>query len=91
MNYAELLTFIAPETLLALAAFGVLAVDLATLRGEPIAVRMCWGAWLAVLGCVAVCAGLWASYNFDWPVGPAVVAAACVLFACAHMVVWRRG
>ena len=58
MNYAELLTFIAPETILALAAFGVLLVDLATLRGEPIAVRMRWGAWLAVLGCLAAGAAL---------------------------------
>lgn len=53
MNYAELLTFIAPETLLALAALGVLVVDLATLRGEPIDVRMRWGAWFAVLACLA--------------------------------------
>jgi NADH-quinone oxidoreductase subunit N len=58
MNYGQVLTLIAPETLLVVAALGVLVVDLATLRGEPIEVRMRWGAWLAVLGCVAAGAAL---------------------------------
>ena len=58
MNYHELLTLIAPETLLVIAALGVLVVDLTTLRGEPIAVRMRWGAWLAVMGCTVAGAAL---------------------------------
>jgi NADH-quinone oxidoreductase subunit N len=61
MIYSELLTFIAPETLLAVAALGVLVVDLATLRGESAEVRMHWGAWLAALGCVAAGAALFLS------------------------------
>ena len=61
MNYGDLLTLIAPETLLVVAALGVLVIDLTTLRGEPIAVRMCWGAWLAVLGCAAAGAALFLS------------------------------
>jgi NADH-quinone oxidoreductase subunit N len=58
MNYSELLTFVAPETLLVVAALGVLFVDLTTLRGEPAAARMRWGAWLTVLGCAAAGAAL---------------------------------
>jgi NADH-quinone oxidoreductase subunit N len=46
---------------LVVAALGVLVVDLATLRGEPIEVRMRWGAWLAVLGCVAAGVALFLS------------------------------
>ena len=61
MNYGDLLTLIAPETLLVVAALGVLVIDLTTLRGEPIAVRMRWGAWLAVLGCAASGAALFLS------------------------------
>jgi NADH-quinone oxidoreductase subunit N len=53
MNYSELLTFIAPETLLVAAVLGVLFVDLTTLQGEPAEVRWRWGAWLAVFGCAA--------------------------------------
>jgi NADH-quinone oxidoreductase subunit N len=52
MNYGQLLTFIAPETLLVLATLGVLLVDLTTVRAEPIAVRMRWGAGLTVFGCL---------------------------------------
>ena len=53
MNYSELLTFLAPETLLVAAALGVLLIDLTTLRGSPARERMQWGAWLAVLACAA--------------------------------------
>ena len=51
MNYSQLLTFLAPETLVVLATLGVLFVDLTTLRGESARTRMQWGAWLTVLGC----------------------------------------
>jgi NADH-quinone oxidoreductase subunit N len=61
MNYSELLTFIAPETLLVVAALGVLVVDLATLRGESAEVRMRWGAWLAAVGCLAAGGALFLS------------------------------
>ena len=53
MNYSELFTFLAPEALLVLAALGVLFVDLTTLRGEGLATRMRWAAWLTVVGCLA--------------------------------------
>ena len=53
MNYSELFTFLAPETLLVVAALGVLFVDLTTLRGETSETRMCWAAWLSVMGCFA--------------------------------------
>lgn len=53
LNYTELLTFLAPETLIVLAALGVLFVDLATLRGEPEDTRRRWSAWMTVLGCAA--------------------------------------
>jgi len=53
MNYAELLTFLAPETLLVVAALGVLLIDLTTLRGEASETRMWWAAWVSVVGCVA--------------------------------------
>ena len=53
MNYSELLTFIAPDTLLVVATLGVLLVDLTTLKGESADTRMRWGAWFAVFGCVA--------------------------------------
>ena len=59
MNYTELLSFIAPETLLVLAAFGALFIDLTTGQGEPCETRMRWGAWLVVLGCLAAGAALW--------------------------------
>jgi len=61
VNYGELLRFIAPETLLVVAALGVLIIDLATLRGEPIAERMRWCAWVTVLGCVVAVAALFLS------------------------------
>ena len=58
MNYAELLSFVAPETIVVLAALGALFVDLTTLRGEPTAVRMRWGAGLTAFGCVAAAVAL---------------------------------
>src|SRR5262245_23541941 len=53
MNFGELLSYLAPETLLVIATLAVLFIDLTTLHGEPVAVRMRWGAWLSVFGCVA--------------------------------------
>jgi NADH-quinone oxidoreductase subunit N len=61
MNYSELLAGIASETLLVVAGLGVLVVDLVTLRDEPIETRMRWGAWLAVMGCLAAGAALFLS------------------------------
>jgi len=40
----------------------------------------------AGLGCVAVAAGLWASFAADVPAGPAIVVAACALFAVSGTV-----
>ena len=53
MNYTELLTFVAPEALIVLAAFGVLAVDLITLRDSSRPARLAAAAGMTVLGCVA--------------------------------------
>jgi NADH-quinone oxidoreductase subunit N len=53
MNYSELLTFVSPETLIVVTAFGVLLVDLVTLQGEPVSVRLRWGVGLVALGCLA--------------------------------------
>jgi NADH-quinone oxidoreductase subunit N len=58
MSYGELLTFIAPETLVVLAALGILVVNLTTLRTDPISVRRAWSISLAVLGCLAAGAAL---------------------------------
>lgn len=44
----------------------------------------------ALLGSLAVLLGLWASYVFDAPAGPAVVGAACVLFALTHVAAHAR-
>ena len=49
MNYSQLLTFLAPETLVVLATLGVLFVDLTTLRSESVRTRLRWGAGLTVL------------------------------------------
>jgi zinc transport system permease protein len=38
----------------------------------------------AVLGALAVLAGLWLSLEADTPAGPSVVAGACLLFALCH-------
>ncbi|MEY2407342.1 MAG: NADH-quinone oxidoreductase subunit [Verrucomicrobiota bacterium] len=53
MNYSELLGYLAPETLMVVAALGVLFVDLTTLRGEPATLRMRWAAWLTVFASAA--------------------------------------
>lgn len=37
----------------------------------------------SVIGCMAVCLGFWASLNWDWPTGPAIVVAAASIFACS--------
>ena len=38
----------------------------------------------AMLGALAVLAGLWLSLEADTPAGPSVVAGACVLFVLCH-------
>ncbi|MCB2110591.1 MAG: metal ABC transporter permease [Defluviimonas sp.] len=45
--------------------------------------------WAAVLGSVAVIAGLWASLRFDTPSGPSIVTAAALIFALC-LIVARR-
>jgi NADH-quinone oxidoreductase subunit N len=52
MNYAELLSFLAPEALTVLAALGVLFNDVTVLRADPYPVRMRWAAWLTVFASV---------------------------------------
>ena len=44
----------------------------------------------AIIGCVAVGGGLWASLTWDTPTGPSVVCAAAVLFAVASLPLRRR-
>lgn len=44
----------------------------------------------SLIGCVAVCTGLLASYHWDTPAGPSVVVAAALLFLVSHMLP-RRG
>ena len=61
MNYSELLIYLAPETLLVVAALGVLFVDLTTMRGEPVAARMRWAAWLTVFASLAAGVALFLS------------------------------
>lgn len=41
------------------------------------------------IGCMAVLLGFWASLNWDWPTGPAIVAAASGIFAVSFVL--RRG
>jgi zinc transport system permease protein len=40
--------------------------------------------WAMILGAIAVCAGLIASFHFDTPTGPSIVAAAAVLFTFSN-------
>ena len=61
MNYGQLLTFLAPETLVVVAALATLFVDSTTLRGEPVRTRLRWGTWITVLGCVAAGVALFLS------------------------------
>jgi NADH-quinone oxidoreductase subunit N len=56
MSYGQLLNFVAPETLIVLAALGALLIDLTTMRGSSLRSRMQAGAALAALGCVAAMA-----------------------------------
>lgn len=44
-----------------------------------------------VVGGLAVGAGLWASFRFDTPAGPSIIAAASVLFAITNLLAVRRG
>ncbi|WP_210397987.1 zinc ABC transporter permease subunit ZnuB [Motiliproteus sediminis] len=44
----------------------------------------------SLIGCVAVCAGLVASYQWDTPAGPSVVVSAAVLFLLSHALPQRR-
>jgi len=39
----------------------------------------------AGLGCVAVAAGIWGSFAADMPTGPAIVVAACIVFAVSSV------
>jgi NADH-quinone oxidoreductase subunit N len=57
LNYAELLGRVAPETIVAVTALIVLAVDLAVMREEPLRHRFWVCAAFATLGCVV--AGAW--------------------------------
>jgi NADH-quinone oxidoreductase subunit N len=68
MNYTELLTLLAPETLIVLAALGVLTVDLVTLRDEGLETRRQWLTWMTVGGCVVAGAALFISPGTppDW-------------------------
>ena len=60
MNYGELLRLAAPETIVAVAAFVVLGVDLWLARSQPLRQRMHLAVALGVLGCVA--SFLWMFY-----------------------------
>jgi NADH-quinone oxidoreductase subunit N len=52
-DYTGLLKLIAPETILVLAAFAALSVDLLLVRGRPLASRMGIGAAVTILGALA--------------------------------------
>jgi len=58
VNYSALLSYLAPETLVVVGALAVLLVDLTTLRGDAVAARMRWGAWLTVFTAVSAGAAL---------------------------------
>lgn len=44
----------------------------------------------SVIGCLAVCGGVWASYHWDTPTGPSVVVCAALLFLIAYTTPLRR-
>jgi len=44
------------------------------------------GLFAAIAGVISVCVGLWASYHFDAPAGPGIVAAASALFILGLLV-----
>lgn len=52
-DYLQILRLAAPETILVLAALGVLALDLTGGRGKPLSARMETGARLTIGGCLA--------------------------------------
>lgn len=41
----------------------------------------------SVIGCISVLLGFWASLNWDWPTGPAIVVAAATIFALSVILV----
>ncbi|RDL45340.1 zinc ABC transporter permease subunit ZnuB [Marinomonas piezotolerans] len=43
-----------------------------------------------VIGCLSVCGGLWASYQWDTPTGPSVVVCAAMLFLMAYTWPFRK-
>jgi NADH-quinone oxidoreductase subunit N len=53
MSYLDLLRLLAPETIVAITALAVLAVDLLVMRAEPVRKRFTWGAFIGALGCAA--------------------------------------
>jgi len=53
VRYLEILLLAFPETVLVITALAVLAVDLVSLKNEPLSVRMGLCAALAAMGCVA--------------------------------------
>jgi NADH-quinone oxidoreductase subunit N len=58
VNYSELLTFVAPETLLVMTALGALFLDLTTMRGSALGNRWRAAVWLSCLGCGAAMAAI---------------------------------
>ena len=56
MSYLQILQLAAPETVIVLTAFVVLAVDLMVLRSEAVSLRFGTGAMIASLGCIAAIA-----------------------------------
>jgi NADH-quinone oxidoreductase subunit N len=51
LDYGQLLRLAAPETIVTLTMLAVLGADLTALRGQSVAVRFHFGAFLSVLGC----------------------------------------
>ena len=58
MNYSDLLGLVAPETVIAITALVVLAVDLVVMRAEPLRNRFWVATAFAALGCVVAIAWL---------------------------------
>lgn len=44
----------------------------------------------SIIGCLAVCGGLWSSYRWDTPTGPSVVVCAAFLFLIAYTLPFKR-
>ncbi|MCI0744477.1 MAG: NADH-quinone oxidoreductase subunit N [Verrucomicrobia subdivision 3 bacterium] len=59
MSYLDVLILACPETIVALAALVVLALDLAVFRRRPWATRMRFGALAVTIGCLAALSWLW--------------------------------